>query len=127
MKRSRRAKKAKRSQPKPGNWRRRAAVITLFLFCAIAVSLVNILYWPKMQAKHMVLDPASLHGTGLPQDVAARLTKQPKSADDIAPAAPGITPENADQFAGLQRDPVEGFSFGGQPKKASAMKPRKQR
>jgi len=110
---TRSVKQSRQRHSQPGYQRRQGLVIALFLCASVSVALINVLCWPKTRANHAVLDGAPLYGTGLSQDVAALLSKQRKASDPIAAPGPAITPENADQFAGIQQDPVQRYSSGG--------------
>ena len=92
----------KRTPQAPKQANKRGAIV-LFLLLAVAIAAIYITHWPHEVSNQ----PISLEGTGAPPEVDAIVNHRPLPARVIPP--PSITPLNADQFAGVPKEPDEAY------------------
>jgi hypothetical protein len=70
---------------------------------SIAIVVIYVRNWPVTNASPQAVN---LSGTGVPPDVAGAINR---GRGQAAPAPMSITPDTADRFAGVPREPGEGY------------------
>jgi len=80
-------------------------LVILFVLLSIAIAVIYVRDWPRQTVS---VDPVPLDGTGLSPDVAAMLNRRGNHAAPIP--RPAITPQTADEFAGVRQDPMQRYA-----------------
>jgi len=92
---------AKRSQRQS-----RRGLVILFVLASIAIAVIYVHDWPRQTVLNAAPNPITLDGTGVSSEV-AKVLRRGNYAPSVS--VPAITPQTADQFAGVPKDPVQQY------------------
>jgi len=76
----------------------------LFVLLSVAIAVIYVHDWPR---ETVAAPPIPLDGTGVSPEVARLLSRGGHSAAPVP--APRITPQTADEFAGVPKDPMQQY------------------